>query len=92
MEPNEHVEKNNKEFSRWIEDLCRTCEHKRLFHLFNDTDLPLEQYVHSGCNFILTFSGFCKCPEWMSKDNLDYIELLAKRRGLIPDDEKGEKE
>jgi len=86
MEPNEHLEKRNKEFGKWIEDECRECKHKRLFHLFNESGTSGEKYVHSNCNFVLAMGGFCACQEWMSNDNLDYIELLAKRKGLIPDE------
>jgi hypothetical protein len=93
MEPSEHLEKQNKEFSRWIEDTCRTCKHRRLFHLW-DSDgsvktppLGGKGYVHGNCNFA-TVDGFCKCSEWMSPDNLEYIELLAKRKGLISEEEK----
>jgi hypothetical protein len=83
----EHFEKQHKEFSKWIDDLCRECHHKRLFHLGSAAAKKGEKYLHGNCNMILKMGGFCSCLEWMPKDNLDYIELLAKRKGLIPDEE-----
>jgi hypothetical protein len=88
MGPNEHLEKRNKEFGKWVEDVCRECKHKRLFHLYNQEDRFRGKYVHSNCNFLLEVGGFCSCNEWQSPDNLEYIELLAKRKGLIPDEDK----
>ena len=87
LNSSEHFEKRNKEFSPWIEELCRTCNHKRLFHLWNESNLLGGKYLHGNCNFLLEIGGFCLCSEWMSPDNLDYIELLAKRKGLISDEE-----
>jgi len=87
MDLNEHLEKRNKDFSRWIEDVCRDCKHKRLFHLFNESDITDKKYLHSNCNFVLEVGGFCMCLEYMPSDNLDYIEILAKKKGLIPDEE-----
>jgi hypothetical protein len=87
MEPNEHLERRNKEPAKWMADKCRTCEHARYYHLVDYSGNNDRKYIHAECNFLMEEGGFCSCLEWMPKDNLDYIELIAKRKGLIPDNE-----
>jgi len=41
-----------------------------------------------ACNAMVKGLGFCFCKEYLPPDNLDYIELLAKRKGIIPEDEE----
>jgi hypothetical protein len=53
--------------------LCRTCKHERFGH-------------YAGkCGAVRRWDGkcACKCKEFVPPDNLDYMEWLAKKRGLI---------
>ena len=54
---------------------CRKCNHIRLSHVEGSHCIAA-----SGTTERLTV---CKCREFISEDNLDYIEWLAKKRGLI---------
>lgn len=86
MDETEHEEKVDKD-TLWVFKRCRNCQHPLVAHLGG---LPNDSKVLVGqCNYVE--SGFCMCQEYMPPDNLDYIELLAKRRGLIKDEDvKGE--
>jgi hypothetical protein len=53
---------------------CRKCKHVRLSHL-KGTCLAI---CGTTEEFVL-----CGCEEFVPEDNLDYIEWLAKKRGLI---------
>ena len=54
---------------------CRDCKHIRLSHVEGSHCIAAngnqEQF------------GLCQCKEFVPEDNLDYIEWLAKKRGLI---------
>ena len=84
MEPNEH-EENTVLNSDTLDRKCRTCQHPLLYHYVGQNKSTKKPIVGS-CNKVQ--KGFCECTEFMPKDNLDYIELLAKRKGLIPDEDK----
>jgi predicted nucleic acid-binding Zn finger protein len=68
----------------WLYKKCRTCSHDLLYHLL-ETGRSLDNILVGQCNYFINMQGFCNCSEFMSLDNLDYIELLAKRKGLIPE-------
>lgn len=82
---NEHKEKFNKPWSIWAYEKCRECQHGKIMHMAEG--LKEQSAVVAQCNEIVRQGGFCSCPEYLPPDNLDYIELLAKRKGLIPEDE-----
>jgi hypothetical protein len=87
---NEHEAKINKPWEIWAYDKCRECKHDRYFHLLEYGANGYKDELRAtmgNCNYILSDRGFCNCGEWVPPDNLDYIELLAKRRGLISDEE-----
>lgn len=89
----EHKDVYNKPWHVWAYEQCRTCEHHKYMHLL---DMPTgftfeKQKLVSGtlgeCQQILDGKGFCPCLEFLPSDNLDYIELLAKKKGIISEDE-----
>jgi hypothetical protein len=53
---------------------CRGCHHKKFEHL---KDVCLAVFGNED-----TLSK-CRCKEFVPLDNLDYIEWLAKKRGLV---------
>jgi len=87
----EHEEPWNKPWEVWAYEQCRDCSHSRYLHLIdvpeNSTWEKGQKYNLGNCNKLVPDFGFCPCKEWMSPDNLEYIELLAKRKGLIKDEE-----
>jgi hypothetical protein len=50
---------------------CRTCTHSNGFHEGPD-------YNEQFCSF-----PTCECIEFIPADNLDYVEWLANKRGLL---------
>jgi hypothetical protein len=53
------------------DQICRECQHKRYIHLRTCVEIMDNDFE------------ICKCPEFVPPDNLDYVEYLAKKRGLI---------
>ena len=83
----EHKEKYNKPWALWAFERCRECNHFKYLHIAEPPTLNNDNYsVLSNCSNIYTGGGFCSCQEWQSPDNLTYIEDLAKRKGIIPED------
>lgn len=82
----EHKERKKKEdvWQLLFLKRCRTCQHPKYIHLLEQTDT---HYILGACNEVVQ-GGFCNCNEWEPPDNLDYIELLAKKKGLISEDEE----
>jgi len=58
-----------------VEEKCRECNHMKMSH----------SYLGKKCNELLrTESPFlCNCQEFVPSDNLDYVEWLAKKKGLV---------
>lgn len=82
-----HEAEQHKPFDVWAYEKCRECSHNRMMHM---SSLPLtgkSSVEMSQCNDTSTNGGFCNCSEFMPPDNLEYIELLAKKKGLILSDE-----
>lgn len=83
----EHKDKYNKPWAVWAFEKCRECQHPRFMHI---ADIPTHDNFNtaivSNCNDVSKGMGFCPCEEFMPTDNLDYIEFLAKRKGIIPED------
>ena len=65
----------------WTTKRCRDCSHELLFHIADGEGKG--NILVSNCNKFEAGKGFCNCIEFMSPNNLDYIELLAERRGLV---------
>jgi hypothetical protein len=79
MVDEEHIDKTPGLFTK-----CRECGHTKTLHILGDAK---GGFLVGYCNFIIKNVGFCQCKEYLPQDNLDYIELLAKRKGIIPEDE-----
>jgi hypothetical protein len=89
----EHKDKYEKPWGVWAYEQCRECTHFKYMHLL---DMPTGFTFATGiekpfgtigqCQQIVAGGGFCFCSEFMPPDNLDYIELLAKKKGIIPED------
>lgn len=61
------IDRGNKE--------CRTCKHARYLH--KELKRCLLTYAVTPKKYKL-----CDCEEFVPLDNLDYVEWLAKKRGL----------
>jgi hypothetical protein len=86
VDENEHEDKINKPWEIWAYEKCRECQHDRYMHLvqWNSTNTSYADELRAtlgNCN-ALVMGVFCQCKEFLPPDNLDYIELLAKKRGL----------
>jgi hypothetical protein len=60
------------EWIKYISLQCRDCHQQRFDH---------EDFSPTGNNTAKAFLN--KCKEFVPPDNLDYIEWLAKKRGLV---------
>ena len=70
-------EKQTNEIIKRIKDFsksCRKCKHIRLSHLRGK--------CIATCGTTEKMD-ICKCKEFVPEDNLDYVEYLAEKRGLI---------
>jgi len=59
---------------------CRECSHFKFLHRFNNDDPGLWR---SGQNCDPQNDHGCDCEEFVPEDNLDYVEWLAEKRGLL---------
>jgi hypothetical protein len=57
---------------------CRECSHQRYAHLSDEKCIDVGR-VNEDRSVWYT----CTCEGFVPEDNLDYIEWLAKKRGLI---------
>lgn len=66
--------------------ICNICGHSRTEHLKNETDRPGKHFCDVCADIYLRTSDRPESPEnlWHDfEDNLDYIEKLAKQKGLV---------
>jgi hypothetical protein len=90
---NEHETKINKPWEIWAYEKCRECQHDRYYHLLDYGPSGYKDELRAtmgNCNRIVKDSRgqiqtICSCKEFFPPDNLDYIEILAKKKGLFPD-------
>jgi hypothetical protein len=66
--------KKDMDFLLKLSEHCRECKHTRLGHT-TGTCIAVEGTTEQMIP--------CGCEEFVPEDNLDYIEWLAKKRGLI---------
>ena len=65
-------------------EFCRKCSHNRDSHLryidFDIEEKPIQhvcygnEYEYSGA-----FMQRCRCPEYIPKDNIEYLEYLVEK-------------
>ena len=59
------------------DEKCRECKHARYIHGMAHNGGPCSD------RFLSSVKSVCKCIEFVPSDNLEYVEYLAKKRGLI---------
>jgi hypothetical protein len=61
-------------------ECCRDCGHFRFLHILESEDIGLYR-SNQGCD--PQNDHGCDCSEYVPEDNLDYIEWLAEKKGLL---------
>lgn len=80
----EHKEKTKDlPWEVWANKHCRECKHELYLHILETSD---KFQVVGACNAVVPGFRFCTCSEYLPPDNLDYIELLAQRKGIIKEE------
>jgi hypothetical protein len=67
----------------WMKKICRTCEHNQYWHETAESSSGTAGGWCAETRCGAHINNLPYCTEFVPSDNLDYIEWLAEKRGLL---------